>query len=263
MKTLRLLPFIAAIALNACGAPSSGSAPMPAAYNAILRPELNFKKFKWVSSTGAAGQTATVKCPSGYRLAGGASSSVDGSPVGIGWAKPSTNTWYVQPGGKSVQAIAIASCVGKSVSKSAFKWLLHPSGGGVSSVQCPKGYVLVSGYAKITAKGQQIAQTYVQNGNAFFVKGGANAGASCGRGASGVATFTKWNTSQEPKQVYSPCATGFSVIGGNTGSSQWPGPPVQQHRGTSTPGVVGSAGWWVFSNGKNVVSYAVCVPNGT
>jgi len=144
-----------------------------------------------------------------------------------------------------------------------FKWVMNPSGGGVATVQCPYGYVLITGYAKITAKGQKITQTYVQNGNAFFVKGGASAGASCGKGAAGIATFPKWNTSLNPKQVYSPCGTGFSAIGGNTGSQLWPGPPIQQHRGSSAPGVVSSAGWWVYAGGENVVSYAVCVPNGT
>ncbi|HKE37525.1 MAG TPA: hypothetical protein VKB39_08830 [Candidatus Baltobacteraceae bacterium] len=122
---------------------------------------------------------------------------------------------------------------------------------------------MITGFAKITAQGQQIGKTYVKGTNAFFVTGGAAAGASCGKGAAGIATFTKWNSSLNPKQVYSPCGTGFSVIGGNTGSSLWPGPPVQQHRGSSTPGAVSSAGWWVFSGGENVVSYAVCVPNGT
>lgn len=263
MKTLRFLIFAAAVALNACGQPSNESSAMPAANSAALTPHVNAKKFTWASKTGAAGQTVGVKCPSGYRLVGGASSSVDGSPVGIGYARPLTNTWYVAPGSKSTQAIAIASCVATSVSRSTFVWMLHPSGGGVATVQCPNGYVLITGFAKITANGQQISKTYVQGNNAFFVTGGASAGASCGKGAAGIATFTKWNTSQEPKQVYSPCSTGFSVIGGNTGSSEWPGPPVQQHRGSSAPGVVSSAGWWVFSNGKNVVSYAVCVPNGT
>ena len=263
MKTLRFGIFVAAIVLNACGGPSNGSNAMPAANNAALRPQLNVKKFTWVSKTGSAGQTVGAACPSGYRLVGGGSSSVDGRPVGIGWGQPLNNTWWVAPSSKSVQAIAIASCVSKSVAKSTFVWLLRPSGGGVATVQCPSGYVLISGFARITAKGQQISKTYVQGTNAFFVTGGASAGASCGKGAAGIATFPKWGASQEPKQVFSPCPTGFSVIGGNTGTSQWPGPPVQQHRGASSPGVVSSAGWWVFSNGKNVVSYAVCVPNGT
>lgn len=263
MKNWHISIFMAAIALNACGGPSNGTNPMPAANNMALQPHITVKKFMWVSKTGSAGQTVGVKCPTGFRLIGGASSSVDGSAVGIGWPKPLTNTWYVQPSTSSVKAIAIASCVSSSVKRSMFTWRIQPSGGGVATVQCPNGFVLITGFAKITAKGQQITQTYVQNGNAFFVKGGASAGASCGKGAAGIATFGKWGASQEPKQVYSPCATGFSVIGGNTGSSEWPGPPVQQHRGTSSPSVVGSAGWWVFSNGKNVVSYAVCVPNGT
>ncbi len=262
MKILRFGIFIVAIALNACGGSSNGSTAMPA-IDAALQPHVTVKKFTWISKTGSAGQTVGVKCPTGYRLIGGASSSVDGSAVGIGWAKPLTNTWYVQPSTSSVKAIAIASCVTKSVPRSTFAWLIQPSGGGVATVQCPSGFVLISGFAKITAKGQQITQTYVQNGNAFFVKGGASAGASCGKGAAGIATFGKWGASQEPKKVFAPCATGFSAIGGNTGTSQWPGPPIQQHRGTSTPGVVGSTGWWIFSNGKNVVSYAVCVPNGT
>ncbi|HZY99652.1 MAG TPA: hypothetical protein VFE36_08770 [Candidatus Baltobacteraceae bacterium] len=263
MKTLRFGLFITAIALNACGGPSSGSNAVPSSASAVLTPHVTAQKFTWVSKTGSAGQTVGAKCPTGFRLVGGASSSVDGSPVGIGWGKPLTNTWNVDAGSNATRPIAIASCVGTSVSKSTFKWLVHPSGGGVATVQCPSGYVLISGFAKITAKGQQISKTYVQGNNAFFVTGGASAGASCGKGAAGIATFTKWNTSQDPKQVYSACPTGFSVIGGNTGSSQWPGPPIQQHRGTSAPGVVGSAGWWVLSNGKNVVSYAVCVPNGT
>jgi hypothetical protein len=263
MKTLRFAIFIAAVALNACGAPSAGSSAMPAGGGAALRPQVTVKKFLWISVTGNAGQNAAATCPSGYRLVGGGSSSVDGSAVGIGWGKPAANTWYVQPGGKSTQAISIASCVSTTVPKAAFKWRLNPSGGGVATVQCPAGYVLVSGFALITASGQQITKTYVKNGNAFFVDGGASAGASCGRGASGVATFTTWNASQDPKQVFASCPTGFSVIGGNSGTSDWPGPPIQQHRGTSTPGVAGSAGWWVLSNGKNVVSYAVCVPNGT
>ncbi|HEY1976367.1 MAG TPA: hypothetical protein VGG89_07480 [Candidatus Baltobacteraceae bacterium] len=263
MKNWRIGLFMAAIVLNACGGPSNGSNAMPAANNAALSPHLTVKKFVWVSNTGAAGQTVGVKCPNGYRLIGGASSSVDGSAVGIGWGQPTKNTWWVQPSSNSVKAIAIGSCVVKSGTKGLFKWLLRPSGGGVATVQCPSGFVLISGFAKITASGQQISQTYTQNGNAFFVKGGASAGASCGKGAAGIATFPRWNTSLNPKQVYSPCGTGFSVIGGNTGTSQWPGPPVQQHRGTSTPGVVGSDGWWVFAGGENVISYAVCVPNGT
>lgn len=263
MKNVRIGIFMAAIALNACGGPSNGSNAMPAANDAALAPHLTVKKFTWVSQTGSAGQTVGAKCPAGYRLIGGASSSVDGSAVGIGWGTPLTNTWWVKPSSSSVKGIAIASCVVKSVPKSTFAWVVRPSGGGVATVQCPAGFVLISGFAKVTANGQKIAQTYVQNGNAFFVKGGASAGASCGKGAAGIATFGKWGASQEPKQVFAPCATGFSVIGGNTGTSEWPGPPIQQHRGTSTPGVVGSTGWWIFSSGKNVVSYAVCVPNGT
>lgn len=263
MKNWRIGFFMAAIALSACGGPSNGSNAMPAANNAALSPHINFKKFTWVSNTGAAGQTVGVKCPNGYRLAGGASSSVDGSPVGIGWGQPVKNTWWVDPGNNKVQAIAIASCVSTSVAKNAFVWLLRPSGAGLATVQCPNGYVLVTGFAKITANGQKISQTYAVNGNAFYVKGGASAGASCGKGALGIATFPKWNTSLNPKQVFSPCGTGFSVIGGNTGSQQWPGPPVQQHRGTSNPDVLGSTGWWVFDDAENVVSYAVCVPNGT
>lgn len=263
MKNWRIGFFMAAIVLNACGGPSNGSNALPAATNAALAPHLTVKKFTWVSQTGAAGQTVGVKCPNGYRLIGGGSSSVDGSPVGIGWGQPTKNTWWVQPSSNSVKAIAIASCVVKKGTKNLFTWVQNPSGGGVATVQCPNGYVLITGFAKITAQGQKITQTYVQNGNAFFVKGGASAGASCGKGAAGIATFPKWNTSLNPKQVYSPCGTGFSVIGGNTGSAQWPGPPIQQHRGTSNPNVLGSAGWWVFADGQNVVSYAVCVPNGT
>lgn len=262
MKNWRISIFMAAIVLNACGGPSNGLNAVPA-NDAALSPHISVKKFTWVSNTGAAGQTVGAKCPSGYRLAGGASSSVDGSAVGIGWGQPLTNTWWVQPSSNSVQAIAIASCVSRSVARKTFVWMLSQSGGGIATVQCPSGYVLVSGFARIAAKGQQITQTYVQNGTAFFVKGGASAGASCGKGAVGIATFPKWNTSANPKQVFAPCGPGFSVIGGNTGTAQWPGPPVQQHRGTSTPGVVGSAGWWVFAGGENVVSYAVCVPNGT
>jgi hypothetical protein len=262
MKTLRLTTIVIATALTACGGPSGGSTAVPAS-DAALTPQLNVKKFTWVSNTGAEGQKVSVRCPSGYRIVGGASSSVDGSAVGIGWGKPKANAWVVKPSSSTAQAIAIASCVSTTVPASTFVWKLHPSGGGVASVQCPSGYVLVTGFARITAKGQQITKTYVQGNDAFFVEGGAAAGASCGRGAAGITTFPKWGASQNPKEVYSPCAGGFSVIGGNTGTSSWPGPPIQQHRGNGTPGVVSSAGWWVFANGTNVVSMAVCVPNGT
>lgn len=263
MKNWRIGLFMAAIVLNACGGPSNGSNAMPAANNAALLPHLSVKNFTWVSKTGTAGQKVAVQCPTGYRLIGGASSSVDGSAVGIGWAQPKRNKWWVQPSISSAQAIAIASCVSTSVPKWDFVWRLQRSGAGIASVQCPSGYVLVTGYAKITAKAQQITQTYVKNGDSFVVTGGARAGASCGKGSAGIVTFPKWGASQNPKQVYSPCGTGYSAIGGNTGTSQWPGPPIQQHRGTSKPGVVGSAGWWVFAGGENVVSYAVCVANGT
>lgn len=248
---------VALISLSAC----SGSAiptGLRTSTNAGTQSQtLTSTDFKRVVAWGAKGKIAVAQCPQGYRVVAGGSSSSDGSFVGTGYANSNFNSWYVKPD-SNASAEAFASCLSKKLARSNFHWRSAGSISGVAGAQCRAGYTLVTGFGL----GNDVTNEWFNaTTNTYWVTGGATAYASCAKNSAGIAIKHAWNKSQKPKSVYAGCGSGYSVIGGSMGDTQWPGPPIQEHPGVASgPGKIGYDGWWTFSNALNELTWAACVP---
>ena len=248
---------VALIALSACSGSRDASAIPPDLSMAGAQPQtLNSSEFKRIAAWGSKGKIAVAQCPQGYKVVAGGSSSSDGSFVGTGYASSKFDSWYVKPD-SSASAEAFASCLPRAIARHYFQWLSIGSISGVAGAQCRAGYTLVTGFGFGSISGSW----FNASTNTYWVSGGGISYASCARVAAGVIIKRAWNKSQKPKSVYAGCGSGYSVIGGAMGDTQWPGPPTQEHPGVASGGgKSGYDGWWTFSKAMNELTWAACVP---
>jgi hypothetical protein len=249
------LAILILASLPAC-AGGNQAAGLPVAANAGVRPlTLRASDFTRVVAWGAKGKPAVAQCPQGDEVIAGGSSSSDGSSVGTGSPSSGRKAWVVQPD-SSASAEAFATCVTHEVARANFQWRSASPTNGLADAQCRSDDQIVTGYGSGTVSDSW----YDASTNSYWVSGGGEAVASCVRRTAGVIIKHAWNQSQKPKAVYAGCGSGYTVIGGSMGDSQWPGPPIQQHPGDgSKPSQHGYDGWWTFSNALNELTWAACV----
>ena len=249
--------IVVLISLSAC---SGGNEPISSSMDLSAARSLAVTSvdFKRIVAWGSAGAPAVAQCPAGYKIVAGGSSSSNGSFVGTGYASTTLDAWIVKPA-SNASAESFATCVAHDVAHTDFKWESGGPTSNVAAARCPSGYLLVTGYGVGSVK----TSWFNSDTNSYWVTGGGTAYASCVRSDAGVVIKHAWNESQNPKDVYAGCGSGYTVIGGSMGDTQWPGPPVQQHPGVeSSPGMHGYDGWWTFSNASNELTWAACVPQG-
>lgn len=257
LRTACVASVIAALLCACSGGPGAGSGAGAFNPNSGFRSQtLQSKDFKRRVAWGAKGKPAVAQCPQGYKVIAGGSSSSDGSFVGTGYANYGNTAWIVKPHG-SAAAEAFATCVDRRAGGGSFTWQIGYPASGLASAQCRVGTMLVTGYGTGTVSDSW----FNPDTNSYWVTGGGVAYASCVRNSAGILIKHAWNKSQHPKAVFAGCGSGYAVIGGAMGDSAWPGPPIQQHPGVpASPGVQGYRGWWTFSNAKNELTWAACVP---
>lgn len=241
--------------LSACSGGPRSALPGQWPGNAENLQPLTSSDFKLIVRWGSQGQPAVAACPQGYKVIGGGSSSSDGSFVGTGYPTSSHAGWVVKIGA-GASAEAFATCVAVKLYHATFRWRTGMPISGIATAQCRPGFVAVTGYGLGSVK----ASWFDPGTNAFWVTGGGTAYVSCARNDAGVLIKHAWNQSQKPKTVFAGCGTGYAVIAGSMGDSQWPGPPIQQHPGVpGSPSAHGNHGWWTFSNAQNELTWAACV----
>ena len=245
---------ILSITLPACS--GSQSAPMIPSAGQLSITSADFKR---VVAWGSPGKLAVAQCPQNYKVVAGGSASSDGLFVGTGYADSNNTSWIVKPN-SSASAESFATCVHKGLIGRQFHWIAATSVSGLAAAQCPISSMLITGYGTGTVD----TSWFDPSTSTYWVSGGGNAYASCVRRTAGVVIRHAWNKSQKPKNVYAGCPSGYTVIAGAMGDSQWPGPPLQQHPGPpGNPGKNGYEGWWTFSNALNELTWAACVPTGS
>lgn len=247
---------------NLCACSGGRTAGIPAGIgsgDSVRSQVLLSSDFKHAAAWGSKGAPAVAQCPQGYRVIAGGSGSSDGSFVGTGSPSGNNEAWVAKPMG-SASAEAFATCVAAKVAYHYFRWISAGPVSGIAAAQCVGGFTLVTGYNLGTAK----ASWFDASTNTYWVTGGASAYASCARPGAGILIRHAWNQSQNPKDVYAGCGTGYAVIAGAMGNTAWPGPPTQEHPGdASGPSVHGYHGWWTFSNAQNQLTWAACVKTST
>jgi hypothetical protein len=248
---------IAIAHLNACSSNmrSSASSGANGFTNATHSHAVTSSNFKRIAAWGPKGKRAVAHCPRGYTVIAGGSSSSDGSFVGTGHPTTPRDGWIVKPSA-SARAESFATCASAAVWRTNFRWGSGKPASGIAAAQCRAGYTLITGYGMGTVK----ASWFDPSTNTYWVTGGGTAHASCVRSDAGVLVKHAWNQSQGPKDVYAGCGSGYTVIAGSMGGSEWPGPPIQEHPGAaSAPSAHGYRGWWAFSNATNALTWAACV----